>query len=181
MNAQEQKRVSKFMSLVLRHQPDVAGLSLEKSGWVEVNDLLTGLAANERQISLEELQTVVRENDKGRFEFDESGQRIRARQGHSVGVELRYTPKTPPEILYHGTPEKFVDAIRRKGLLKQQRHHVHLHADMKVASSVGQRRGKPIVLVIRSLAMHKRGRQFFVTSNNVWLTDHVPPDFIDFT
>ncbi|MDG1894036.1 MAG: RNA 2'-phosphotransferase [Fuerstiella sp.] len=180
MNAQEQKCISKFLSLVLRHQPDVAGLSLDKSGWVAVNDLLIGLAANERRISFAELQTVVRENDKGRFEFDEGGHRIRARQGHSVGVDLGYTPKTRPEILYHGTPEKFVDAIRRKGLLRQQRHHVHLHADRAVASSVGQRRGKPIVLVIRSLAMHKGGQQFFVTSNNVWLTDHVPPDFIGF-
>lgn len=169
------------MSPVLRHQPDVAGLSLDRSGWGEVNDLLTGLAANKRQMSLKELQTVVRENHKGRFEFDEGGQRIRARQGHSVGVEPGYTPKTPPDILYHGTSGKFVHDIRRQGLLKQQRHHVHLHRDIKVARSVGQRRGKSIVLVVRSLAMHKRGRQFFVTSSNVWLTDHVPPDFIGFT
>lgn len=180
MDKKQQKRISKFMSLVLRHQPQTAGLVLDNAGWVDVDDLLTGMNKAGQRVTRGQLETVVAENDKQRFQFSEDGARVRATQGHSVGVELGYEPAIPPEELAHGTPTQFVDSIRREGLKKRQRHDVHLHADLSIASSVGQRRGKPVILRIRAKAMSDAGFEFFVTPNDVWLTDHVPPEFIEF-
>lgn len=173
-----QRRISKYLSLVLRHQPDVIGLQLDDAGWADVDDLLKRMNAAGRRCTREQLETVVRENDKQRFQFSEDKTRIRAAQGHSIDVELGYEEATPPDTLVHGTPEKFVELIREGGLKKMQRHHVHLHCDKSLASSVGQRRGKPVVLTVDAKAMFEAGHTFFVTPNDVWLTDHVPPEFI---
>ena len=178
MKEQETRRISKFMSLVLRHQPERAGLELDDAGWTCVSDLLAAMQRTKHKIDREQLEKVVAENDKQRFEFSEDGQRIRARQGHSVTVDLGYPEATPPEILHHGTPTQFLDPIRREGLTKQKRHHVHLHQDGELAASVGQRRGKPVVLTIEAARMADAGYKFFVSENDVWLTDHVPPEFI---
>lgn len=182
MDKKRQKRISKFLSLVLRHQPDKIGIQLEESGWVEVTTLLEKLNANDKRLELDlpTLKLVVTENDKLRFQFNEDETKIRATQGHSVDVDLGYEPAAPPEILCHGTPEKFVAPIKEQGLQKQARHHVHLHQDEDLASDVGGRRGKPVLLKIRAAEMHQAGFQFFVTPNDVWLTDHVPPEFIEF-
>ena len=168
------------MSLVLRHHPARIDLKLDASGWCSVADLLQGMRDAGRQMTRTELEFVVAENDKQRFEFSEDGERIRARQGHSVAVELGYTPSTPPEVLFHGTPTRFVESIKRQGLLKQKRHHVHLHEDESVAATVGARRGEAVVLRIHSGLMANDGNTFYVTENNVWLTEHVPAEFIEF-
>ena len=113
------------------------------------------------------------------FAFSEDGQRVRASQGHSVGVDLQFEPQVPPEFLYHGTPERFVESIRATGLHKGQRHHVHLSPDPQTAAKVGQRRGRPVVLPIRSGEMHRQGHVFYRSANGVWLVEHVPAHFIE--
>lgn len=180
MNPQQTKKISKFLSLVLRHQPDKIGIVLDDAGWTSVNTLLTQLESAGRRISLDVLETVVAENDKQRFQFSEDRTLIRATQGHSVDVELGYEKSTPPDVLCHGTPTKFVDSIRAHGLTKQKRHHVHLHVDQNLAASVGERRGQPVVLTIDAKRMEADGFEFFVSPNGVWLTDHVPPKYLAF-
>ena len=182
MDQKKLKTISRFLSLVLRHQPEMIGLSLDSGGWVDIEKLLSA-AANHRRgriISRDLLKTVVDTNDKQRFEISPDGARIRARQGHSVDVDLGYQPSVPPEILLHGTPSSSVQLIRESGLKKMRRHDVHLHIDEKTASAVGARRGQPILLKIRAGEMHRQGYEFFVTENQVWLADHIPAEFIDF-
>ena len=178
MNENRQRRISKFLSLILRHQPEKVGLKLEADGWVLVADLIAGCAKNGFAISLEELKTVVAENDKKRFAFDDSGERIRANQGHSVAVAIDFERRTPPEILYHGTAARNAAAILEKGLMKMRRHHVHLSADTETARKVGQRYGKPIIFEIEAQKMLEEGFEFFVSANDVWLVENVPPQFL---
>jgi len=181
MNPDQTKRTSKFLSLVLRHQPQTIGIKLDSSGWVSVDELLAAINRHPNNIKLnrKSLEQVVVSNDKQRFEFNEDRSSIRARQGHSVSVDLGYPPATPPETLLHGTPRKFVAPILETGIKKMNRHHVHLHTDQKTATAVGARRGDSVLLSVRSGDMHRAGFIFFVTKNGVWLTDHVPPEFID--
>jgi len=174
-------RTSKFLSMVLRHNPGAIGITLDEAGWVGVQDLLDAMAKAKRETTLDQLQKVVAENNKKRFEFSEDGSKIRARQGHSVQVDLGYEPQDPPEFLYHGTATRFLPKIRgeKQGLLKGQRHHVHLSADTDTAKNVGSRHGKPVVLTVRSKEMVEAGHQFFLSNNGVWLTEHVPVEFLD--
>lgn len=180
MNNERQKKISKFLSLVLRHEPQAIGIDLDESGWVETRILLDALERHGRGISLDELRLVVENNDKKRFAFSEDQTRIRASQGHSVEVDLGYTPVQPPECLYHGTTDRFVEAIRAAGLQRRDRHHVHLSAQTDTAVSVGSRHGRPVLLTVHAGAMHRAGRAFYQSANGVWLTDEVPSEFIDF-
>jgi putative RNA 2'-phosphotransferase len=173
-------RVSKFLSLVLRHKPEKVGVELDREGWVSVSRLLQALEAHGLPLTPDELREVVRANDKQRFSFSPDGLSIRASQGHSVKVALGYEPSEPPEALYHGTAERFLPSIRRQGLLKGSRHHVHLSEQQATAVAVGRRYGRPVVLTIASGAMHADGRQFFRSANGVWLTEHVPARYITF-
>lgn len=174
------KQISKFMSLVLRHQPQEIGLQLNENGWANVQELLSKM--NQKGIQIDEalLNTVVETNDKKRFAFNEDKTMIRASQGHSIEVELDLQPVTPPEFLYHGTVEKFIGAIQKEGLKKMSRQHVHLSKDKETAIKVGSRRGKPVILVINAAAMHKDGFVFYLSANEVWLTDEVPAKYIQF-
>jgi putative RNA 2'-phosphotransferase len=126
------------------------------------------------------LEAVVSANDKKRFSFNSSGTMIRANQGHSIQVELNLQEQVPPDLLYHGTVEKFLPVIQTEGLKKMGRQHVHLSVDETTAVKVGSRRGKPVVLVIHSKSMHEAGFSFFLSENGVWLTEAVPPDYIRF-
>ena len=171
-------RGSKFLSLVLRHKPEAAGIKLDEGGWADVNTLLAGCRGHGHDISREELAYIVLNNDKKRFVVE--GERIRAAQGHSLEVKLRYEPTEPPAVLYHGTVGRFVPSIKEKGLLKGSRQHVHLSADMETAKTVGGRRGYPVVVSVRAGQMHRAGHRFFLSPNNVWLTDAVPPEFLLF-
>lgn len=180
MDQSFQKRTSRFLSLVLRHQPDKIGIELDESGWVEIEILLNALNRNGHELSRSQLRMIVDQNDKQRFAFSKDGLRIRANQGHSVEIELRHPAAEPPEFLLHGTPEKSVESIRESGLEKAKRHDVHLHEDLSVAKDVGTRRGKPVILRIRSGEMQRAGHTFYLTPNNVWLVDSVPAEFIDF-
>jgi putative RNA 2'-phosphotransferase len=171
---------SKFLSLVLRHQPDTAGIKLDEAGWTHVDELISGLAQARKPITRADLEYVVATNAKKRFEFSADGTRIRASQGHSVEVDLNYEAKAPPTILYHGTATRFLDSIRTQGLLKMQRHHVHLAADTKMTLEVGARHGSPVLLTIQAADMHQTGHTFHLSTNGVWLVDHVPTQFLQF-
>lgn len=171
-------KISKFLSLVLRHKPEEIGIQLDAAGWVPVAELLSACQAHGFSIKPEELEEVVRTNDKQRFAFSEDGLMIRASQGHSVEVKLDYQPLMPPEILYHGTATRFLDSIKEQGLIKGKRHHVHLSGDEATAIKVGARHGKAVVLVISSLQMHKDGFIFYQSENGVWLTEKVPTQYM---
>jgi putative RNA 2'-phosphotransferase len=172
-------KISKFLSLVLRHQPEKVGITLDAAGWVGVRDLLDAMARHGFAVGEVELKRVVETSDKKRFAFSEDRVRIRASQGHSVEVELGYEPTTPPDVLYHGTAPQFLESIRARGLLKGQRHHVHLSRDVETAAKVGDRRGKAVILTVDAVAMARDGFAFFVSANGVWLTDHVPAKYIE--
>ncbi len=171
-------RVSKFLAKHLRHDPAGLGLTLEPGGWVNIDDLLAGAAKKGMRISLDDLEEVVECNDKKRFAID--GDKIRANQGHSTEVDLQLVATTPPDVLYHGTPERFIASIKQSGLKKMKRHHVHLSKDVETAIKVGQRRGFPVILIIDSKRMAEEGHEFFVSANGVWLTDAVPVQYIRF-
>lgn len=172
-------QISKFLSLVLRHKPEMIGLVLDENGWTDVPTLLHALSRRQMTLSLDELRHVVTTNNKQRFAFNDDFSRIRASQGHSVEVDLGYREKQPPARLYHGTTVRYVGDILEEGLKKINRHHVHLSADEATAIAVGERRGKPVVLGIRAGDMAAAGHQFFQSANGVWLTDHVPVEFIE--
>lgn len=172
---------SKFLSLVLRHRPEVIGAKLDPEGWLCIDELIAQANSHGKALTLELLHEVVATNDKKRFALSEDGLRIRASQGHSVsGVELNLEQKTPPEILYHGTVAAFLDSIRATGLQKRSRHHVHLSPDEETATKVGSRRGKPIILRVAAENMHRDGHQFYLSANGVWLVDAVPPSYLTF-
>ncbi len=171
---------SKFLSRVLRHQPETIGITLDPAGWISVDALLSAMAEHGRPLSRADLEEIVRTSDKQRFALSPDGQRIRANQGHSIEVELDHAPAVPPELLYHGTAAQFPPAIREQGLCRMERHHVHLSAETEVTLRVGARRGRPILLTIRAGDMHRAGHAFLLTPNEVWLTDRVPPEFIGF-
>lgn len=171
-------RVSKRLSYVLRHHPDSIGIELDAAGWIDVDMLLTALAGHGLRLSRAELEHVVAANDKRRFAFDPTGRRIRASQGHSVAVELGYRPTTPPDVLFHGTPARNVDAILREGLHAGNRHAVHLSPDVATARKVGERRGHAVVFRVDAGRLAVAGAVFSCSANGVWLVDAVPPEFL---
>ena len=173
-------KISKFLSLVLRHKPEEIGITLDEAGWVGVETLLSACAKHRFPITRQQLETVVATSDKKRFALSEDGSRIRANQGHSVEVELGYAPAQPPEILYHGTADRFIESIRRQGLMKGKRHHVHLSLTRQTAAAVGTRHGRLVLLEVRSGDMHRAGIVFYKSANDVWLTDAVPPEYLIF-
>ncbi|MFZ6030004.1 MAG: RNA 2'-phosphotransferase [Chloroflexota bacterium] len=173
-------RYSKFISLVLRHRPQAYGVTLDEHGWAAVDQLIA--AANQAGVALtpDILAEVVATNDKQRFALSPDGLCIRARQGHSISVNLDLTPLEPPERLYHGTGEKYLASIRTQGLLRRSRQHVHLSADAETAARVGQRHGKAVVLTVLSRAMSCDGIPFYRSENGVWLVDAVPVAYLRF-
>jgi putative RNA 2'-phosphotransferase len=178
MTEQQRIKLSKFLSLVLRHQPETIGINLDSAGWVAVDVLLEALQRHCRAVSPEDLREIVATSDKKRFAFSPDGKMIRASQGHSVEVDLAYEAQQPPELLYHGTATRFLDAILTHGLVKQNRHHVHLSPDRATAVNVGQRHGKPVVLVVRAGEMHREKIPFYLSANGVWLVDAVPAKYL---
>jgi len=167
---------SKYISLLLRHTPEKANLTLDKKGYVKVSDLLKAVG-----ITKAELEEVVATNDKQRFAFDEDrGYHtfIRASQGHSKPVDLGYAEKEPPEVLYHGTSTNKKDLIFKDGLKKMKRQHVHLSLLHGTALNVGKRHGTPFIFSVDAVQMCKDGFKFYLSDNNVWLTDNVPPKYL---
>ena len=172
------KHISKFMSLVLRHKPEEIGLQLDENGWAIVHELISKMNENGISVDHEMINSVVETNDKKRFAFNADKTLIRASQGHSVDIELNLPEVIPPDVLYHGTTEKYLESIFRGGLKSQSRQHVHLSIAIETANSVGSRHGKPVILSINARAMHQAGFKFYLSENKVWLTDAVPAEYI---
>jgi len=175
-STRSRKALSKALSYYLRHAPGELGLELEVGGWVSLSDLLRGLRVQGIECSEEEIARVVSTSDKGRFSLE--GGRIRANQGHSVAVDLELTAQPPPPLLYHGSTRRNLDSILASGLHRGSRHHVHLSLDLNTARQVGLRHGPVVLLAVDAQAMHRDGLKFYLSSNRVWLTDHVPAHYL---
>ncbi|WP_124112297.1 RNA 2'-phosphotransferase [Palleronia sp. THAF1] len=173
-------RPSKFLAKVLRHEPDLIDIQLDRHGWVQVDELLRKLKKVGHGLSKDELRHIVETNDKKRFSISEDGRRIRAAQGHSIEVDLGLPATRPPETLYHGTASQNLDKIFEGGLDPGRRRQVHLSPDPETATRVGRRHGKPIVLRVDARRMHADGWTFFCSDNGVWLTDAVPAEYLGF-
>jgi putative RNA 2'-phosphotransferase len=171
-------RLSKYLAKYLRHSPHELGLTLQPGSWVLVDDLLIAAEKNGFPITYDELAECVETNDKQRFAFDVSDELIRANQGHSVEVDLQLEDREPPELLYHGTVERFLPSISAEGLVRGKRHHVHLSKDVETARKVGARRGKPVILKVDAGTMYRDGHKFLFSANGVWLTEAVPPKYL---
>ncbi|MDG9927846.1 MULTISPECIES: RNA 2'-phosphotransferase [unclassified Pseudomonas] len=179
MTTKRLNETSKFLSYILRHEPHAIGLQLDSEGWADIESLIAGAAKDGRTLDIALIQAVVSSSDKKRFSISDDGLRIRAVQGHSTtNVSIQHVEKEPPEFLYHGTATRFLESIRQQGLIAGSRHHVHLSQDIPTAIAVGQRYGKPVVLIIEALLMHQQGFKFFHAENGVWLTNNVPAAFV---
>ena len=180
-NEKQKIHTSRFISLVLRHQPDAADITLDPHGWADVEKLLRGMAKAGFPADADMLEEIVRTDEKQRYSFNEDHTKIRANQGHSVAVDLELKPAEPPELLWHGTASRFLSSIMQEGLKPMSRQYVHLSPDIETAEKVGIRHGKPVILQIDTKRMHADGFLFYRAENGVWLTDTVPVRYISFT
>lgn len=168
---------SRFLSFILRHKPDAVGLTLDEHGWARVDELIAAVNPT-HPLDMAMLEEIVRTDDKMRYSFNEDKTLIRANQGHSIPVDVEPEERTPPEILYHGTGEKYVDSINGEGLIPKSRLYVHLSATRETAVNVGARHGTPVVYLVDAARMHADGYRFFLSVNGVWLTKHVPRAYL---
>ncbi|WP_291725501.1 RNA 2'-phosphotransferase [Bernardetia sp.] len=180
MNAAKAKKRSKFLSLLLRHRPELLDLKLEDGGWTDTQALIEKINNYKKGdiLTFQELEYIVSTNDKQRFAFNTDKTKIRANQGHSTNVEMNYISTTPPPVLYHGTATKNIDSILKNGILKGNRQYVHLSADTETAEKVGARHGKPFIFKIETFKMQQAGVKFYQAENGVWLTDYVSSEFL---
>ena len=176
-NSNSAVRISRYISMILRHHPEKAGVSLDEHGWADVDALIAGVS-KVHPLTRELLEEIVRTDDKQRYSFSEDGTRIRANQGHSVHVDVELARKEPPEYLFHGTGQKYTAFIDRQGLLPRGRLYVHLSRDRETAISVGRRHGSPIVYRIDSQRMYLDGISFYRSENDVWLVKYVPFEYM---
>ena len=179
MTDKESVSISKYMSFILRHHPERAGITLDSNGWADVAELIASMSKPGRvAVTLEDIQYVVANNDKQRFAFNDDLTKIRANQGHSIPVDVQLKEAEPPDTLFHGTSKGAVQGILENGIVPKQRLYVHLSGDEQTALKVGQRHGKPIVLEIDAEKMVVDGYKFYLSENNVWLTNIVPVAYI---
>ncbi len=171
------KDTSKYISLILRHKPETIGITLDEHGWADVSELIAGIGKTQA-IDMETLDRIVAEDEKQRYSFNEDKTKIRANQGHSIPVDVELEAVEPPEILYHGTGEKYVSSIDEQGLIPKSRLYVHLSADKETAGKVGSRHGKPVIYEVNSSDMHNDGYVFYRSVNGVWLTKNVPIKYL---
>lgn len=172
------KETSKYMSLILRHKPDAIGITLDEHGWANVDELIAGIA-KDNEFNMEILEEIVRTDEKQRYSFNEDKTLIRANQGHSIPVDVELEEKEPPEILYHGTGEKYVSSIDAQGLIPKSRLYVHLSKDEETAVKVGSRHGKPVIYIVKAEQMYEDGYKFYISANGVWLTKEVLVKYLE--
>lgn len=175
-----EKEISQYLSFILRHRPEEIGLELNSEGWGNIFELIEkSQPINNTKLTLEIIQTIAKNSDKKRFQISDDGLNIRAIQGHSnVKIQRKFTEKSPPEFLYHGTATRFLESIKKHGLVPKDRQYVHLTEDKQIAESVGTRYGKIKILKIHTSKMYNEGFKFFLTENGIWLINHVPNRFI---
>lgn len=171
-------KASRFLCLVLRHKPEAAGIRLDEHGWANVEELLAGVAPR-YPLTREQLEEIVRTDDKQRYSFSEDKTMIRANQGHSIPVDVELERVQPPEFLWHGTGEKYTDSIDVQGLLPKSRLYVHLSGDEETAVAVGRRHGKPVVYRVAAARMAEDGFAIYRSKNGIWLTKRVPPEYLE--
>ncbi len=171
------KSTSKFISLILRHKPETIGITLDEHGWANVDELIEGISKTQ-PFGREMLDEIVATDEKGRYSFNEDKTLIRANQGHSISVDVELEEKEPPEILYHGTGEKYVASIDEQGLISKSRLYVHLSLDEETAKKVGSRHGKPVIYIVKSGQMSRDGIPFFLSANGIWLVKEVPVTYL---
>lgn len=171
------KDISKFMSLILRHKPETIGIELDEHGWANVDEFIDGIAKT-RTFNMQILEEIVRTDDKQRYSFNEDKTLIRANQGHSIPVDVELEECVPPEFLYHGTGEKYVESIDKTGLIRKSRLYVHLSKDADTAVKVGKRHGRPVLYRVCSGKMQEDGFSFYLSKNGVWLTKEVPVQYL---
>ena len=169
---------SKFLSLVLRHKPDTIGISLDEHGWANVSELIESISKT-RPFDMEMLEKIVQTDNKQRYSFNEDKTFIRANQGHSIPVDVELEQKTPLDVLWHGTGEKYVEAIDWIGLIPKSRLYVHLSRDYETAKIVGSRHGKPVVYQVNAKQMAEDGYQFYLSVNGVWLIKEVSVQYMN--
>ena len=180
MKDKEKVSLGKFISMILRHRPEVIGITLDEHGWADVGDLISGIRnAGHPDLCLSDLEEIVETNNKQRYSFSADKALIRANQGHSIPVDVELPVVSPPEILWHGTGEKFVPSILQQGILRMNRLYVHLSPDRDTATNVGRRHGKPVLLRVNARQMEKDGYQFYLSVNGVWLTKEVPVKYFE--
>ena len=173
------KNTSKFISLILRHKPETIGITLDEHGWADVQELIDGVNQSEgHALDREILEEIVRSDEKQRYSFNEDHTLIRANQGHSVPVDVELEEKIPPDILWHGTGEKYVLSIDAQGLIPKSRLYVHLSSDIETAKKVGSRHGRPVIYEINCRQMAADGYRFYESANHVWLTKEVPVRYL---
>lgn len=175
------ERLSKFISMILRHKPQVIGITLDEHGWADVDELIKGIneTGEEVEFSKATLETIVKTDKKQRYSVSQDKTLIRANQGHSIPVDVELEKKEPPKILYHGTGVKSVKAIQEQGLLPMERLYVHLSTDVETATNVGKRHGTPVIFKVNTEQMQKDGYDFFQSVNGVWLTKEVPAKYLE--
>ena len=171
-------KLGRYISLILRHHPEVIGIELDEHGWADVEQLIEGVAKNNQGFSMETLEEIVATNNKNRYSFNADKTKIRANQGHSISVDVELEEKEPPEFLWHGTGEKYVDSIDEQGLISKNRLYVHLSNDIETAKNVGKRHGKVVIYKVRTGQMYQDGYRFYRSVNGVWLTKHVPVQYL---
>ena len=169
---------SRFISLILRHKPEVIGITLDEHGWANVDELITGISKT-RPMDMEILEEIVRTDNKQRYSFKDDKTLIRANQGHSIPVDVELPLAEPPEYLWHGTGEKYVSSIDAQGLIPKSRLYVHLSADEVTAKKVGSRHGRPVIYRVATGQMYRNGIEFRLSVNGVWLVDAVPVQYLE--
>lgn len=174
-----QTSISRFMSLILRHKPQVIGITLDEYGWANVDELIEGISKEYDTFNMDMLREIVRTDDKQRYSFNDGETKIRANQGHSVQVDVELEEKEPPEFLFHGTGIKYSDSIEKNGLIPKSRLYVHLSNDEETAINVGRRHGYPVIYTIKSKEMFEDGYKFYLSKNGVWLTKEVPIKYLE--
>lgn len=177
-NLSNKDKLSVFISLVLRHKPDAASIQLDENGWANVDELINGINSTGKKLDMEKLEEIVATDEKGRYSFNEDKTLIRANQGHSIPVDVELTEQEPPEFLYHGTAERFLEDIQVEGLKPMSRLYVHLSKDKETAIKVGKRHGGPVVLQVKSGEMFRNGNKFYLSENGVWLIKSVPAKYL---
>lgn len=172
-------KLSIFISLVLRHKPEAAHITLDEHGWADVEELLKGICDMGRKIDMDILEEIVAADKKQRYSFNQDKTLIRANQGHSIPVDVELKEQEPPEFLYHGTATRFLNDIMKEGLKPMSRLYVHLSKDIETAMKVGKRHGTPVILKIHSGDMYRAGYKYYLSENGVWLTKKVDVKYLE--
>lgn len=171
-------KISRFLALILRHKPEEAGITLDKNGWANVEELIEGVSKKYKGFDYPTLEYIVFTDEKGRYSFNEGNTKIRANQGHSIDVDVQLEEFRPPKFLYHGTCTKSKDSILKEGISSRTRLYVHLSKDIETALEVGSRHGNPVVFEVNSKKMYEDGIKFYRSVNGVWLVKEVDPKYI---